>query len=435
MSNNCPHPHPHSHSHPRARLVSFRFGLAVLVLALGLGRNSNAQFVSGDLEKEPFRYSDTEANNRVSKLIAAMEKGDVALEQDGERGYLRSLLKHLEIPESSQVLVFSKTSLQVQHISPRNPRAIYFNDDTYVGSVPGSSLVEISTNDPKLGATFYSFRMGFRLPRIRQETYQCLGCHATSMTKGVPGHAVRSGYPNYDGDYDVKREAFVTDETSEFSRRWGGWYVTGLHGSMQHMGNGYLQGGMLDTTRFANLSSLDKLFDVSKYLTPHSDIHALMVLEHQTQTHNTITLADFRVRTLEHEDANQDPAERSVQLGMIAKEVVDRLLFCKEFALTSNVSGTSGFAQDFLKRGPKDSKGRSLREFDMLSRMFKYPLSYLIYSDAFDAMSPSLRDAIGGQLNAILQGDNQDEEYRHLTPELRQQIREIVQETKPDLLR
>lgn len=411
-----------------------------MVITSSLLSMAQAQFVSGDLEKEPILYSKTEPRNRVTDLIAAIESGEIALEQEGEQGYLRSLLKHLEIPESSQVLVFSKTSLQVQHISPRNPRAIYFNDDTYVGWVPGSSLLEISTDDPKLGAAFYSFRMGFRKPRIQQQTYQCLGCHATAMTKGVPGHAVRSGVPNYDGDYEVKREAFVTDDTSEFSKRWGGWYVTGTHGDLQHMGNSYLQGGMLDTTRFANLTNLDRIFSVQKYLTPHSDIQALMVLEHQTQLHNAFTRADFSVRILQSEDGEmenpgQRDAERTVQLKMIAKDVVDRLLFCKEFRLTSPVKGTSGFDQDFLNRGPRDAAGRSLREFDMQTRMFKYPLSYLIYSKAFDSLQGSLRQEICQQLKAVLEGINQASEYSHLSAEVRRSIAEILRETKPEILR
>lgn len=417
-----------------------RFFCATAVATSTLFATVHAQFVSGDLEKDPILYSKTEARNRVTELMSAMERGEIALEQEGEHGYLRSLLKHLSIPESSQVLVFSKTSLQVQHISPRNPRAIYFNDDTYVGWIPGSSLLEISTDDPKLGAAFYSFRMGFQRPRIQQQTYQCLGCHATAMTKGVPGHAVRSGVPTYDGDYDVRREAFVTDDTSEFSKRWGGWYVTGTHGDLQHMGNSYLQGGMLDTNRYANLTNLNKIFSVQKYLTPHSDIQALMVLEHQTQVHNAFTRADFSIRILQSEYAaigssGQDSAERAIQRKMIAKDVVDRLLFCKEFRLTSPVSGTSGFDRDFLNRGPRDSTGRSLREFDMQTRMFKYPLSYLIYSKAFDSLQDSLRQEICQQLKAVLDGTNQSNEYSHLSEELRRSIAEILRETKPEILR
>ena len=414
--------------------MMLRFLATMLVGAYLLSQNSLGQFISVDLENEPLQYSKTQPSNRISKLMEDLAKGKIPWKYEDEKEYLKALLEHLNISESSQVLVFSKTSMQVQHISPRNPRAIYFNDDTYVGWIHGSSLVEISTNDPKLGAAFYTLRMTSSALRFRQETYQCLGCHATTMTKGVPGHTVRSGFPNYDGIFDVKREAFVTDETSDFKERWGGWYVTGDHGDLRHMGNAYLRSGTLDTLRNGNRQSLDEFFATSNYLTPHSDIQALMVLEHQTQMHNTFTRADFSVRSILHEHADQDESERAFQLRMIAKDVVDRLLFCKEFALSTPITGSSEFAQSFVARGPADSNDRSLREFDMRTRMFKYPLSYLVYSEAFDALQPVLRIEVCQQLRQILDGENQTSEYSHLTKELRQKIREIVLATKPDIL-
>lgn len=418
----------------RSQIILLRFLAAMVVGACLLTQNSLGQFISVDLESEPLQYSKTRPSNRISKLVEALANGSISWKYEDKKEYLVALLEHLNISESSQVLVFSKTSMQVQHISPRNPRAIYFNDDTYVGWIHGSSLVEISTNDPKLGAAFYTLRMTSSAPRFRQETYQCLGCHATTMTKGVPGHTVRSGFPNYDGIFDVKREAFVTDETSDFKERWGGWYVTGDHGDLRHMGNAYLRSGTLDTSRNGNRQSLDEFFDVSNYLTPHSDIQALMVLEHQTQMHNTFTRADFSVRSILHEHADQDESERAFQLRMIAKEVVDRLLFCNEFSLSTQIRGSNEFARSFVARGPTDPNGRSLREFDMRTRMFKYPLSYLIYSEAFDALQPVLRNEVCQQLRQILDGENQASEYSHLTNDLRQQIREIVLATKPDIL-
>lgn len=411
--------------------------------------------VSIDIEAPPFEYSETPANNCVSRLIEKLDSKQVKLEHVPGQGYLRSMLKALEIPESSQTLVFSKTSLQVRYISRRNPRAIYFNDDTYVGWVRGSSLMEISTADPKLGTAFYTVDMMPWRPKVEQAYYDCLACHATSMTRGIPGHTVRSVFPQVDGTVDSQKKSFITDHTSPIAERWGGWYVTGRHGPMQHMGNAFLRGGGLDTRDNGNRLSLWDDFDTHDYLSPYSDIVALMVLEHQTQMHNAMVRADFSVRQLAYErdadaeakeedrlesdapestdstDSTVSTAEWNAELQLIAKEVVDCLLFCNEAPLTAQISGSVIFADDFTKRGPKDDQGRSLRDFDLKTRMFKYPCSYLIYSPTFDALQNPLREEVCRQLHAVLSGVNQSGEYAHLDSKTRSNILAILQATKP----
>lgn len=389
-----------------------------------------------NIEEPPFQYTNTPPDNRVSRLIEKLKSKEVELEYSREHGYLRSLLKALDIPESSQTLVFSKTSLQVRYISRRNPRAIYFNDDTYVGWVNGSSLMEISTADPKLGAAFYTVDMMPWRAKIEQAYYDCLGCHATSMTQGIPGHTVRSVMPTIDGSVDAQLESFVTDDRSPFAERWGGWFVTGLHGDMRHMGNAYLRSGLLDTSNNGNLTNLRDEFDASNYLSPYSDIVALMVLEHQSQMHNALTRADFTVRKLLHDASKAEASDESkqeyrAQVKIIAKEVVDRMLFCGETVLTSEVKGSILFAQQFALRGPKDSQGRSLREFDLKTRLFKYPLSYLVYSPTFDSLEPDLHQSIMQQIEEVLKGENQSPEYAHLDEPTRKAILSILRETKP----
>ena len=418
-----------------------------------------------DIEKPPFEYSETEDNNRVSRMIAKLESSEIKLDDSSEHAYLRSILAALEIPASSQTLVFSKTSMQVRYISRRNPRAIYFNDDTYVGWVRGSDIMEISTNDPKLGAAFYVVDMSSQHASVQRAYYDCLGCHATSMTQGIPGHTVRSVLPSIDGSVSLQKKSFITDHTSPFSERWGGWYVTGRHGEMKHMGNAVLRGGILDTRRSGNLLSLRDEFNTLDYLSPYSDIVALMVLEHQSQTHNVMTRADFSVRKLLYDHfghaerskhaERSEQAERSKQAGklrdksqtqrdssealndelstqidLIAQEVTESMLFCDEAPLTSEVKGSVVFAGQFTRRGPKDHQGRSLREFDMKTRMFKYPCSYLIYSPAFDSMTDPLRNRVIAQMVDVLQGYNNSAKYAHLTPAMRQDILEILGETK-----
>ncbi|WP_442507844.1 hypothetical protein SH528x_006783 [Novipirellula sp. SH528] len=392
--------------------------------------------LSFDIEKPPFEYTKTEDDNRVSRLIAKLKSKELKLKYTREQGYLASMLDALEIPASSQTLVFSKTSLQVRHISPRNPRAIYFNDDTYVGWVRGSSLMEISTADPKLGAVFYTVDMMPWRAKVERASYDCLGCHVTSMTQGVPGHTVRSVLPSIDGSVDAQTASSITSHRSPFSQRWGGWYVTGRHGEMTHLGNSMLRGNRLDTRDNGNRLNLRDDFDTYDYLSPYSDIVALMVLEHQSQMHNTMTRADFSMRQLHHERAEQDTTAESKdewrgQLHMIAKPVVQEMLFCEETELTSEVKGLLEFAHEFESRGPSDDQGRSLRQFDLKTRMFKYPLSYLIYSKAFDSLSEELRREVVRQLLDVLEERDTSEAYAHLTTDMRRDILEILRATKP----
>ena len=393
-----------------------------------------------DIEKPPFQYSQSPDDNPVSRLRDRLATGEVALEQLPEHGSLPALLAALEIPESSQVLVFSKTSMQVRHISSRNPRAIYFNDETYVAWIYGSSLVEVSTADPHLGTAFYTIDMAPKRPRLQRAYYDCMACHATALTQGVPGHTVRSVFPTIDGSVDIKRESFITDDSSPLAERWGGWYVTGSHGEMTHMGNTFLRGTQFDTRSNGNRPVLRDEFNTQHYLSAYSDIVALMVLEHQTQMHNTLTRADFFVRQLQFEMQDVEATEATQrewrewreQLRMIAKTVVDRLLFCQEAQLTSSVQGSNAFAQEFTARGPRDSQGRSLRDFDLSSRMFRYPCSYMIYSASFTALQPALRAEIYAQLQRVLTGQSQAEEYQHLDTQTRQQTLTILRETLAD---
>lgn len=393
-----------------------------------------------DIEQPPFLYSQTQPENRVSRLLEALRSQKLELEYTHQQGNLESLLVALEIPVTSQVLVFSKTSLQVRYISSRNPRAIYFNDDTYLGWVYGSSLVEISTADPKLGTAFYTIDMSPTHPKLQQAYYDCMACHATSLTQGIPGHTVRSVIPTYDGTVDPRRESFITDDRSPLKERWGGWYVTGLHGEMVHMGNTILSNDRFDITNNGNRKHLRDEFDTSHYLSPYSDIVALMVLEHQTQMHNSLIRADFFVRQLQYETRTDEPtvefkAERQQQLRLIAKEVVDRMLFRHAAPLTSQVSGSVKFAEQFASRGPKDAQGRSLRDFDLETRLFRYPCSFLIYSTTFDALQSELRDEIYRQLKQVLSpkdssGPPLADDYPHLSPEMRADILEILAHTK-----
>lgn len=417
-----------------------RFTACSTIVAVALGvvcffaPTAPCQAQSG-ADELPFDYHRTKGDNSLTRLFAKVDAGEVTLEYDDHYGVLPALLDALEIPVSSQGLVFSKTSLQAGRISPKNPRAIYFNDDVYIGWVQGSSLLELSTTDPNLGAAFYTIRMRPGRTYLSRENNGCLACHYLPTTQRVPGHTVRSVLTRASGNINSLERSYVTDHTSPFAERWGGWYVTGQLGGMRHMGNAFLEGEDLVPHGDANPGDVSNDIDTSRWLSPHSDIVALMVLEHQTYTQNTLTRANVDVLQAVQENADADASPQALQdvLDAAAKRVVDNLLFVGEAKLEAAIKGSSSFAADFTRRGPFDKSGRSLREFDLETRLFRFPCSYLIYSSSFDALEPPLRERIYQRLWNVLRGQDTTDEYSHLSPEARAAIMEILQQTKPDL--
>ncbi len=380
----------------------------------------------------------------VARLQRRIDRGEVRLRWDDVHGYLPSALKHLGVPVSSQMLVFSKTSFQLQRITPQTPRAVYFSDDVYVGWVQDGDVVEISSVDPRKGGIFYTLdQTPAGKPKfIRRD--ECLQCHASPKTQGVPGHMLRSVYTATDGYPVFQAGGFVTNHASPMKERWGGWYVSGTHANDVHMGNTFLREKnpeAMDLTQGANVVDLAKIVDVRPYLTPHSDIVALMVLEHQAHLHNLITRANYEARIALEVQASMDKAlgrsgewtdsTRRRVFGP-AEAMVQYLLFSDEVPLKGKVRGTSEFTRDFSKQGPHDRKGRSLRDLDLEKRLFRYPASFLIYSDAFDQLPAAVKEHAYRRLYEVLSGEDASKTFAHLSAADRQAIREILLDTKPE---
>lgn len=397
-------------------------------------------------EASPIHYSKSTPTDPVAAVDGKLASGQARLTFDGPQGFLKSVLKELEVPVASQGLVFSKTSFQRQWINPRSPRAIYFNDDLYVGWVPGAEVLELASQDPQLGTVFYTLDQDPEKPRrFQRQTDHCLQCHDSSgLTLGVPGVTIRSVYAAADGQPRFNLGGFRTSWRSPFEERWGGWYVTGEHGSLRHLGNVlFPEDPDLKALRDrgANLTDLSKRIETDVFPTPTSDIVALMVLEYQTAAHNLITRAnqETRIALLQNDEIQRNlgvPARplREGTLKRIAyacEPLVEGLLYTEEAALGQTVKGNSTFAEDFEKRGPFDRKGRSLRQFDLKQRMFRYPLSYLIYSKAFAGLPDDAKDYVARRLKDILEGRDPKPKFAHLTPELRRDLMEIAVETHP----
>jgi hypothetical protein len=401
-----------------------------------------------DFEREPIQYSTAPHHDPVALLQERIDRGQAKLEFDARRGFLVAVLRELSITEKSQVLVFSKTSFQRSLISPKRPRALYFNDDTYIGWVQYGEVIEVSSVAPHVGPVFYALdqKPGTR-PAFARQTDECLQCHASSMTDGLPGHLVRSVFPGISGSPVLSAGSYRTTFQSPLAERWGGWYVTGTHGDQRHMGNTLLRGTQtrdeFDRESGANLTDLRPLLDVGPYLTPHSDLVALMVLEHQVPAHNLFTLTGYRaVLAVEEQRAlnaiSGKPPEAPVEgiqrrIGYLAEDLLKCLLMSGETTLTSPIRGTSGFAEYFASLGPRDKQGRSLREFDLTCRLFKYPCSYLVYSQSFAGLPAPVRDRFYRRLWEVLTGHDQSPAFAHLSQVDRRAIHEILSDTKSDL--
>jgi hypothetical protein len=401
-----------------------------------------------EIDQPPINYSSSIPNNRVSKLQERLDNGELRLAYDKEKGYLSDLLAALEVPIESQTLVFSKTSLQRERISPRKPRAIYFSDDVYVGFCQRGEVLEIAAADPELGAVFYTLEQKpAETPRLLRQTDNCLICHSSSRTEGLPGYVVRSLYIGRSGQPILSAGGFAVDQTTPLEQRWGGWYVTGQHGSQTHMGNLVITGAgdprKADNSQGQNVTNLGDRFDADQYLSPHSDIVALMVLEHQTLVQNRLAKANFETRRAlyyekgineafgEPDDNRLESTTRRIQAA--GDSLVEAMLLVDEAKLTGPISGTSGYAEKFSQPGPRDVRGRSLRDLDLERRLFKYPCSCLIYSAAFDGLPQAMRDYVWQRLWNVLSKGEDASRFAHLSSEDRQAIVEILRETKADL--
>ena len=406
--------------------------LAALVLALLVPALAVAALQS-DFDHGAIKYTTTSPTDAISRLQSRIDSGEVKLKFDPEHGYLPALLDEMKIPRTSQSLVFSKTSLQLLLIAPQTPRAIYFNDELYVGAVQSSPILEIASIDPKLGTLFYTLpQEETPKPQFQREFLACLLCHDTAVTNQVPGLMTLSVLADRDGNAISAAGTAPMSDRTPFKERFGGWYVTGTHGKQQHWGNltvpvtkdtigdakKYV--ARLSLTPGANVTNLKDRFNTERYLTPDGDLAALVVMTHQTRMHNLITRTRFEV-----EDARDDKE----RIRVAVEPLVRGMLFVWEAPLEEPVAGTTSFASDFAKLGPRDRQGRSLRELDLKTRLLKYPLSYLVYSEQFDGLQPAAKEQFFRRVREILTGQDTNKDFSHLTEADRKAILEILRDT------
>ena len=397
-------------------------------------------------------YGGTPVHNQVARLLEKLRRGGVQLKYEGKGGYLASLLAALDIDPASQVLVFSKTSLQIDHISPQTPRAVYFNDDTYIGYVQESGFMEVATMDADRGAVFYGFNTmageahGYHLDR---EAQRCLSCHDTFAESGggVPDFMFESAYDLRGTEVIFGDSAHETAADTPIEERWGGWYVTGTDGGAFSLGNVLppeAAGTVIQLPRSkvyrGAQHSLTALFDPSPYLTGTSDIVALLVLQHEVAVHNAMIHAYYKCRYLLAADSGlgvnahwrELPAPLQARMAAVIEPLAVSFLMADAAPLAAPVAGDSGYAEHFQARGPRDPARRSLRELELRTRLFKYPMSYLVYSESFDALPVSIRERLYARFFEVLSGRDRSGPYAKLGTAERTAALEILRATKPD---
>jgi hypothetical protein len=392
-------------------------------------------------EHAAIQYKTRPTTDPVAELNRRIQNGEVQLQSDSRNGYLKSVLDALKVPVESQVLVFSETSLQSDFITQAKPRAVYFNDTAMVGWVQGADTLEAVGVDPQQGVVFYQLGQA-PVPNAHfGRSQRCLECHEAASTRGVPGLVLMSMLPMTD-DPNEYAVGWSVDHRTPVEDRWGGWFVTGVQTPTRHLGNVPVYHVKKAGVRAAiapKLLNLKTAIDSTPYLTPYSDIVAQLVLNHQVTMVNMVTRLNWTARIADYErSAGRElkPSDGGTEpVADMAAELVDYMLFIDEAPLPAHVQGSSGFTEKFTALGPRDRKGRSLRDLDLQKRLMRYPCSYLIYSPAFDALPAHAKSAVYTKLARVLTGRETDHAYQRLTAADRQAIIEILRDTKKDLPR
>lgn len=424
----------------------------VMVVAALAGALPRADTVASQ-PKEPFagvldehpviRYADAAPRDPVARLRESLRAGARTLAHHDKGGYLRAVLDALDISPSSQLLVFSKTGIQRTATGPRTPRALYFNDRVVVGYIDGARVLEIAAHDPVHGVIFYTLDQGTPVasaaaaaPDLTRRT-NCLTCHVSANTLEVPGVIARSMFTSRGGEVLPQLGSFLVDHRTPIAQRWGGWFVT-LAGAapdpgIRHMGNvgtdldpatGAVTGGSVLAEWLAPTAGS------SSYPSRHSDLATLLVFDHQMHAMNLLTRLNWETRVAESERAADFSRG---DLAALADDVVDYFLFVDEAPLPGRLAPRPEFVEHFAARGSRDRRGRSLRDLDLSRRLFRHPCSYMIASEAFNALPRAAATAIYDRLGRVLTGADTRAKYAHLTAADRGAILEILRDTQDDL--
>ncbi len=380
-----------------------------------------------EIESPAHAYWTRPLGDPFTLLLERVRSGETALDTTSEKAFLAALLDALDIPQSSQLIVFSATSLQITKITPNNPRAIYFNEDVSVGYIPGGRI-EVLSLDPAAGGIFYIFDIPTAPgPITAERTNRCMNCHVATDTRDVPGYTIKSVMrgPN-GGSLDGFRPA-DSGHHIPLADRFGGWHLTGAGRLKNDHANrvGRFLRGDIETTEIP----FGTRFDLDRYLVPTSDLLPHLIHEHQAGFTNRCLETIYLERAL----AASPTPDRERLLEQQAALLARYLLFAGEAALPDGgVGGTPDYLEAFTAKKRPDSAGRSLRDFDLRSRLFRYRCSYMIYENVFQqGLSAAMKSRVYRHLGDAL-GNDAPSDFSYLPPAEREAIKSILRETLPD---
>jgi hypothetical protein len=395
-----------------------RFTLILLLIV------ASAQAESLGIYDPRHGYETRPPQDRFTRFVAQWQDRQVTLDESGELPFLRSLLAALKVPVSSQMLVFTATSLQKGRISARNPRALYFNDDTYVGFVPGGRF-EVISIDPEIGGIFYIFdRPPTGRTPVVERSLDCMNCHAPRYLENIPALIVESVVPSFTGGGEKAFRRQQSGHGIPLGERFGGWHLTGGGPQLpHHWGNLIIKREDGVAHEIANPPGAR--FDLTSYPRPTSDLLAQLLHEHQVGFVNRAFLASYRYHAL----AFTGPVPPTM-LAQLAQPLVRYMLFADEIPLPQGTIGDSPFMADFLAAAPRDPTGRSLRDLDGRTRLLRHRCSYMIYSPAFIGLPAPLRMQVLCALAAALEGETPDS--YHLPTAEKGAIIAVLERTLPE---
>jgi hypothetical protein len=384
----------------------------------------------GVLDEHPsIQYATRPTTDPIARLNRTLTDGGKPLARDPRTGYLLPLLRALDIAPESQILVFSKTGVQREYTGPQNPRALYFNESVIVGYVPGAPVIEIAAHDPQQGIVFYVLDQSAAAPVMSRRT-ACLSCHVSASTLNVPGVIARSNMVGADGNLLPRPDTHDVNHSTTHPDRWGGWYVTSEGAPAPYSQRGHA--GNITFTAQGNTSNqvfvewMHGAPEQRPYPVASSDTVSLLTFDHQSRAINLMTRLNWEARI-----AGASPLASSEVRGL-ANELAEYLLFINEAPLPVPLSPIPAFAEHLRARTPKDSRGRSFAQLELVNRLLRYPCSFMVYSEAFDGLPPDVRQAVYRRMREVLAGESVPASYARVSVDDRRAIEEILRDTKSD---